>query len=111
MSASEALSDRIREGLPSRFDLALEAAQLGIELKLPLADSVILATARLHEPTVWTHDEHFDGMEGARYIPKKNRTRPLRYSLLAQALSKPGPPSLNARHWNTQCKLHAFCSN
>jgi predicted nucleic acid-binding protein len=56
-------------------DLALEAARLGLELKLPLADSAILATARLHEATVWTQDEHFEGMDGVRYIPKNNRAR------------------------------------
>jgi len=56
-------------------DLALEAARLGVELKLPLADSTILATAHLHAATVWTQDEHFRGMDGVRYIPKHNRAR------------------------------------
>lgn len=56
-------------------DLALEAGRLGLELKLPLADSAILATARLHAATLWTQDEHFDGMDGVRYIPKASRAR------------------------------------
>lgn len=55
-------------------DLALEAARLGLELKLPLADSVILATARLHGAVVWTQDEDFEGMKGVRYF-RKQRTR------------------------------------
>ena len=54
-------------------DLALEAARLGLELRLPLADSVILATARLHNATIWTQDEDFEGMDGVRYIPTRNR--------------------------------------
>jgi len=54
-------------------DLALEAARLGIELKLPLADGVILATARLHEATVWTQDEDFEGLDRVRYFAKNNR--------------------------------------
>jgi predicted nucleic acid-binding protein len=52
-------------------DLALEAARLGIALKLPLADSAVLATARLHNALIWTQDEHFQGMEGVRYIRKR----------------------------------------
>lgn len=56
-------------------DLALEAARLGIELKLRLADGVILATARLHEATVWTQDEDLEGLDGVRYFAKSNRAR------------------------------------
>jgi predicted nucleic acid-binding protein len=56
-------------------DLALEAARLGTELKLPLADSVILATARLHNATIWTQDQDFVGMDGVRYFPKRDRPR------------------------------------
>jgi predicted nucleic acid-binding protein len=68
---------QMRQGLVVDLDadLALEAARLGIELKLPLADSVILATARLHAATLWTQDEHFEGMDGVRYIPKNSRAR------------------------------------
>lgn len=47
--------------------LALGAARLSCELKLPLADSVILYTARRHGATLWTQDAHFEGMEGVRY--------------------------------------------
>jgi len=56
-------------------DLALEASRLGIELKLPLADSIVLATARLHDATIWTQDVDFDGMAGVRYIPKAKERR------------------------------------
>ena len=52
--------------------LALFAGELGVEAGLPLADSVILATARLHEATLWTQDSDFEGMEGVRF--KRKRT-------------------------------------
>ena len=52
-------------------NLALVAAELSYELKLPLADSIILATARAHNATLWTQDAHFKGLEGVKYIEKK----------------------------------------
>jgi predicted nucleic acid-binding protein len=51
--------------------LALEAGKLGVDLQLPLADSIILATARAHQATLWTQDEHFNGIPGVQYIPKR----------------------------------------
>jgi predicted nucleic acid-binding protein len=47
--------------------LALAAARLGADLKLPLADSVVLATARRVEATLWTQDADFEGLENVRY--------------------------------------------
>ncbi|MBN8249395.1 MAG: type II toxin-antitoxin system VapC family toxin [Verrucomicrobia bacterium] len=52
-------------------DLALEAAQYS----LPLADSLIYATAMRHEATLWTQDEHFQGLQNVRYFPKRPPTR------------------------------------
>ncbi len=40
------------------------------ELKLAMADSVILA-ARARNAAVWTQDEHFNGLEGVRYVEKR----------------------------------------
>lgn len=51
--------------------LALNAAKLGIESRLPLADSVILATARAFGATIWTQDADFDGLEGVKYVRKR----------------------------------------
>ena len=48
--------------------IAMNAAKLGSELGLPLADSVILATARAHRVPVWTQDAHFKGLPGVRFI-------------------------------------------
>jgi len=52
--------------------LAIAAAKLGHELKLPLADSIIYATVRLHEATLWTQDAHFESLEGVRYFPRQS---------------------------------------
>lgn len=52
-------------------EIALIAADLSFELKMPMADSIILATARAHGATLWTQDEHFKDIEGVKYIGKK----------------------------------------
>lgn len=49
--------------------LAMVAAKTSLELSLPMADSIILATARLHAAILWTQDEHFSGLDGVRYFP------------------------------------------
>ena len=46
--------------------LSLSAARLSIDHSLPLADSVMLATARGHEATLWTQDADFEGLEDVR---------------------------------------------
>jgi len=51
--------------------IALSAAKISIAMSLPMADSVILATARTFGATLWTQDEHFKSVEGVRYIAKK----------------------------------------
>lgn len=50
--------------------LALKAARLSIDLGLPMADSVMLATARAHNATLWTQDTDFRGVEGVQYVEK-----------------------------------------
>lgn len=52
-------------------EVAVEAARIGVLLKLPVADSVVLATARAHDAVLWTQDSDFDGVEGVKYFPKK----------------------------------------
>ena len=53
------------------YSLALEAAEIGLTLKLPLADSVIYASARAHDATLWTQDADFEGLDGVEYHPKR----------------------------------------
>lgn len=52
-------------------EIALQAALLSLEHKLPLADSIILATAHNHQATLWTQDETFKDLPGVEYIEKK----------------------------------------
>lgn len=56
------------------FSLALAAAKLGHECRLPLADSIVLATARAHSATLWTQDADFEGLDGVRFIRKGKRS-------------------------------------
>ena len=53
------------------IEIALNAARIGVALKIPLADSVVLATARKHQAVLWTQDADFDGVDGVRYFAKK----------------------------------------
>ncbi len=57
--------------VPLTDTLAMEAAALGFELKLPMADSVILATARSFNATLWTQDTHFESMPNVKYLKTK----------------------------------------
>jgi len=50
---------------------ALNAAKLSIDLKLPMADSIMLATARGFGAILWTQDIDFKNISGVRYIEKK----------------------------------------
>jgi predicted nucleic acid-binding protein len=55
------------------MDLALSAAKLSTWLNLPMADSVMSATARAHGATLWTRDVDFEEIESAKYLPKQLR--------------------------------------
>ena len=57
------------EVIPLDATLALSAAKLSADLRLPLAGSVILATARAEGAVLWTQDAHFRDLEGVRYTP------------------------------------------
>ena len=50
------------------IDLAL--ATQAMRNGLPLADSLIYATAHIHGATLWTQDQHFEGLPGVRYFQK-----------------------------------------
>ena len=51
-------------------DIALQAAKLSHERQLHMADSIILATARVHGATVWTQDKDLDSFPDVKYFPK-----------------------------------------
>lgn len=51
-------------------DLALHAGVLGLRHKLPLADSIIYATAQVADAWVWTQDADFEGLPGVKFWHK-----------------------------------------
>lgn len=53
--------------------MALSAAALSVEFKLPVAGSVMLATAQAYGATLWTQDRHFEGLAGVAYVEKRPR--------------------------------------
>jgi len=54
--------------------LALQAALISLKHKMPMADSLIYATARAFDATLWTQDEHFKGLLRVNY--KEAKTAP-----------------------------------
>jgi len=50
--------------------LAVDSARLALEKGLPIADSIMLATARAYRATLWTQDTDFRDLEGVRFIEK-----------------------------------------
>jgi predicted nucleic acid-binding protein len=62
----------MEQGSVVEFDttLALSAAKISLDLQMPMADSMILATARAYEATLWTQDADFKGIAGVEYVEK-----------------------------------------
>ena len=51
-------------------NLAIQAAKISFDLKIPMADTIILTTARAYQAIVWTQDDDFSGISGIKYIEK-----------------------------------------
>ena len=51
--------------------LAIAASKLSLEYNLPMADSIILATAKEFNAILWTQDSDFEKISGVKYFPKK----------------------------------------
>lgn len=58
--------------VPLNSELAKDAAKFGVLHKLPLADSIIFATAQKFSAALWTQDSDFEGLANVKYIPKKS---------------------------------------
>ena len=52
-------------------NISMKAAKLSLEHKIPMADSIILATGHLYQATVWTQDADFKGLNDVQFIRKK----------------------------------------
>ena len=63
----------MKQGLVVDLDatIALSAAKISVGLRLPMADSVMLATARAYNATLWTQDADFKDIEGVQYVEKR----------------------------------------
>ncbi len=57
--------------IPLDSQIALLSAKLSHEHKIPMADSIVLATARKYNATLWTQDSDFRGLPGVKYIKKR----------------------------------------
>lgn len=51
-------------------DMDLNLTLAATAYNLPLADSLIYATAQAHGAMLWTQDQHFEGLPGVQYFPK-----------------------------------------
>jgi predicted nucleic acid-binding protein len=51
--------------------IAIAASKLSLEHNLPMADSIILATALEYNAMIWTQDSDFKNISNVKYFPKK----------------------------------------
>jgi len=56
--------------VPLDSTLAIDAAVYGLNNKLPLADSIIYATAKKFGAVIWTQDADFKTLPDVKYYPK-----------------------------------------
>lgn len=52
-------------------DIAINAAKISLEKRIPLADSMIYATATRYNAIIYTQDEHFSKLSKVKYFKKK----------------------------------------
>ena len=50
-------------------NIAMDASKLSLQHRLPMADSIILATARAYDCVIWTQDSDFRHIEGVNNFP------------------------------------------
>ena len=60
--------------VPLDSALAIDAAVYGLNHKLPLADSIIYATAKKFAAVLWTQDTDFMALSDVKYYPKVRAT-------------------------------------
>jgi predicted nucleic acid-binding protein len=52
-------------------DLAINAAKIGKDYQLALADSIIYAVTRKYNAILWTQDKHFKNLDNVKYFEKE----------------------------------------
>lgn len=74
-AAMRATAAMQRQGTVIALDasLARDAGRLGVELRLPMADAIVYATARALDGTVWTQDSDFEQLPNVRLTERPKR--------------------------------------
>jgi predicted nucleic acid-binding protein len=69
---ADVLVEVMRKGriVDATYDLVLLAAKFSKQHGLPMADSIIYATAKSNNAILWTQDQHFENLGGVNYFPK-----------------------------------------
>ena len=47
--------------------IAISAAHVSLQYQMPMADAIMMATARNHKAVLWTQDSHFEGIQNVNY--------------------------------------------
>ncbi|MGV3666797.1 MAG: type II toxin-antitoxin system VapC family toxin [Leptospira bouyouniensis] len=50
--------------------ISIYAAKISVEKSIPMADSIIYATAQLNNAILWTQDNDFRGLQGVKFFEK-----------------------------------------
>ena len=50
--------------------IAMKASKLSLQHDLPMADSIIFATAREYKCVIWTQDSDFQHIDGVKYFQR-----------------------------------------
>lgn len=52
------------------INISMNASKLSLQHNLPMADSIILATAQAYKCIIWTQDSDFKDIEGVNFFSK-----------------------------------------
>ena len=53
-----------------KAEIAMSGALISFQYKIPMADSIIIATAKKYDATIWTQDVDFKNMPQVKYFKK-----------------------------------------
>jgi toxin FitB len=56
--------------IPLTADISIHAASISVQYKIPMADSLVYATARAHNAVVWTQDADFENLPNVKFFRK-----------------------------------------
>jgi predicted nucleic acid-binding protein len=53
------------------LNIAMNASKISLQHHLPMAASIILATAKTYKCVIWTQDSDFENFKGVHFFPKE----------------------------------------